>query len=95
MQMKAILLDSLGTCISTISQLVDYIQSAMESVALEDDETETIEVLQSQLSQLLHSVREISVEWQVHFDRIQINRYSEPTQISINYKQTYSRARNS
>lgn len=66
-------LDRLGTCISTISQLVDYIQSAMESVALEDDETETIEVLQSQLFQLLDCVREISVEWQVHFDRIQMN----------------------
>ena len=57
MQMKAIrnVLDRLSTCISTISRLVDYIQSAMESVALEDDETETIGVLQSQLSHLLYS----------------------------------------
>ena len=45
-----------STCISTISRLVDYIQSAMESVALEDDETETTGVLQSQLSHLLASI---------------------------------------
>ena len=44
----------------------------MESVALEDDETETIDVLQSQLSQLLDCVREISLEWQAHFDQIQM-----------------------
>ena len=58
MQMKAIrnVLDRLSTCISTISRLVDYIQSAMESVALEDDETETIGVLQSQVSYLLASI---------------------------------------
>ena len=49
---------------------MDYIQCAMESVALEDDETETIGVLQSQLSQLLDCAREISVEWQAHLDRI-------------------------
>lgn len=66
-------LDRLTTCVSTLSRLVDYIQSAMESVVLEDDETETLDTLQSQLSQLLDCVREISVEWQGHFDLIQMN----------------------
>ena len=67
-------LDRLSTCISTIGRLVDYIQSAMESVGLEDDESE-IDVLQSQLSQLLDCVWEISVQWQAHahFDQTQMN----------------------
>ena len=66
-------LDRLTTCISTISRLIDYIQSAMEAVELEEDESEAIDILQSQLSQLLDCVREISIEWQTHFDRIQMN----------------------
>ena len=45
----------------------------MESVELEEDEFEAIDSLQSQLSQLLDCVREISIEWQTHFDRIQMN----------------------
>ena len=56
-----------------VSALVDYIQSAMESVGLEDDESEIIDILQGQLSQLLDCVWEISVEWQAHFDQIQMN----------------------
>ena len=48
-------MDRFSTCMSTISRLVDYIQSAME---LEDEETEPIDVLQSQVSQLLDCVRE-------------------------------------
>ena len=66
-------LDRLTTCISTISRLIDYIQSAMEAVELEEDESEAIDILQSQLSQLLDCVREISIQWQTHFDRIQMN----------------------
>ena len=65
-------LDCLSTCISTIGQLVDYIQSAMESVQL-DDEFEAVDVLQSQLSQLLDCLREISVEWQAYYDQVQMN----------------------
>ena len=66
-------LDRLSTCISTIGRLVDYIQSAMESVQLDDDESEAVDVLQSQLSQLLNCLREISVEWQAHYDQVQMN----------------------
>ena len=45
----------------------------MEAVELEEDESEAIDILQRQLSQLLDCVREISIEWQTHFDRIQMN----------------------
>ena len=67
------MLDRLTTCISTISRLIDYIQSAVEAMELEEDEVEAIDILQSQLSQRLDCVREISIEWQAHFDRIQMN----------------------
>ena len=52
---------------------MDYIQSAIESVQLDDDDSEAVDVLQSQLSQLLDCLREISVEWQAHYDQIQMN----------------------
>ena len=66
--------DRLSTCVSTIGRLLDYIHSAMESARLDDDEYETIDVLQSQLSQLLDQcVRKISEEWQSHFDQLQMH----------------------
>lgn len=73
-------LDWLSTSISTTARLVDYIQSAIESVELEEDEFETIDHLQVQLSQLLDCVREISVEWQAHFDRLQVSSISQSWQ---------------
>ena len=63
----------------------------MESVELEDDESETIDVLQGQLSQLLNCVREISVEWQAHFDQIQMNARTVSQHRDISFQLTTSR----
>ena len=71
-------LERLSTCINTIARIVDNIQSSMDTVELEEDEFEAADNYLVLLSQLLDCVREISVEWQVHFDHLQVNNYSPP-----------------
>lgn len=66
-------LDRLSTCMSTIALIVENIQSSINSVELEEDEFEAADNYIVLLSQLLDCVREISVEWQAHFDQLQMN----------------------
>ena len=63
----------------------------MESVGLED-ESEIIDILQGQLSQLLDCVREISVEWQAHFAQIQMNSGTMNQQGGVSFQVTTTRA---
>ena len=65
--------DRLTTCISTIARLLEHIQSSMQSVELAEEEFEVADGYQEKLSQLLDCVRQISVEWQLHFDQLQMS----------------------
>ena len=62
-----------STCINTLARIVNNIQSSMGTVELEEDEFEAADNYLVLLSQLLDCLREISVEWQAHFDQLQTN----------------------
>ena len=63
-------LERLGYCISSLAIVLDYLHPTEE---LTEDEEESIALYQQQLSELLQCIRQISVQWQSHFDQLQIN----------------------
>ena len=61
----------LSTCITTLSRLLDHLQSSVDSVELNEEEVQVIDHYQTQLSQLLGIIRDISSQWRTHFDLLQ------------------------
>ena len=64
-------LDRLSTCVNTLTQLLDHIESRVESTELDEGDLEAIHSYQQHLEELLHCVLVIESEWQAHFDLLQ------------------------
>ena len=62
-------LERLGHCVHSLTTLVEHLQSE----ELDDDVEEVISSYHTQLSRLLHCMRQITADWQAHFDQLQMN----------------------
>ena len=56
---------------SCLTRLLDHIESRVDSTEVEEGDLEVIHFYQQQLEELLHCIRVIGSEWQVHFDLLQ------------------------
>jgi hypothetical protein len=63
-------LEKLEHIMSTLSTLIDHVQSTASSVTSEE-ETTVVSYYESQLLELLECLQHIALEWQVHMDQVQ------------------------
>ena len=62
-------LERLGNCVRSLTTLLEYVQPVY-ALDMYNSEYEIISAYHQQLSELLSSIRDISIEWQAHFDHM-------------------------